>query len=165
MKKIAYLLLAVLINCEYDPELSSNALKLPYATQTGRNTFGCLVNGKAWMPHASTDAIAFYQAGVLQISADISGGNDRGITMIVLGGLTQGASYDLANNPKAEAIIGWRNSSRHCVYDRNNTFSGQLTITKLDQVRYIISGLFEFKSFVSDCDTVRVTDGRFDFFY
>jgi Family of unknown function (DUF6252) len=166
MKKLFYILLSALLvgtSC-IDPSPEPN--KLPRATQSGKNTFGCLVNGKVWVTSTSTDAMAFYQDGVLQISADLDGnGRDRGITMVVMGGLTQESSYDLANNPKTEAIIGWRNSSANCTYDRDKTLSGQLTITKLDQVKYIIAGVFEFTTFVSGCDTIKVTDGRFDLLY
>src|SRR5690606_10158538 len=49
--------------------------KLPPATQEGKNTFGCLVDGKAWVTRSSIDASAFYQEGVLSIGAFIDRNN------------------------------------------------------------------------------------------
>ncbi len=140
--------------------------KLPPATQEGNSTFGCLVNGKAWVVRTTTDAGGFYQSGVLQISAGIDEAERKqGITLAVLGGITEGLSYYPANNPKCEAVFSWRKSTGTCAYDGSKTLEGQLTITKLDQTNLIISGLFEFTTVVSGCDTIKVTDGRFDLLY
>ena len=35
--------------CKKDKTETTELSKLPAATQTGANTFGCLVNGKAWV--------------------------------------------------------------------------------------------------------------------
>ncbi len=140
--------------------------KLPPATQEGKSTFGCLVNGKAWVTRSSTDALADYQSGVLQISAGIDETNrDQGITLVILSGLSQGMTYDLTNDPQYEAKFSWTQASKVCFYDDEDTLSGHLKITKLDQVNLIISGLFEFTTAVSGCDTINVTDGRFDLLY
>jgi len=39
---------------------------------------------------------------------------------------------------------------------------GQLTLTRLDEQAGIIAGTFEFTIAKPGCDTIRVTDGRFD---
>jgi hypothetical protein len=48
------------------------------------------------------------------------------------------------------------------VEERLKDLSGTLTITKFDQSSFMISGLFEFTQALDECDTMRVTDGRFD---
>ncbi len=170
MKKLFYFLIFILLtSCESCDDIinpKTELEKLPPATQQGKSTYGCLVNGKAWVTRTSTDALADYQSGVLQISAGIDETNrDQGITLAVLGGITQGLTYSLANNPKCEAVFGWIKTSVTCSYDGDKTLNGKLTITKLDQVNLIISGLFEFNTFTPGCDSIKVTDGRFDLLY
>ena len=57
LKNIAWLLIIALCSiftaCKKVKEPPTELSKLPPATQTGANTFGCLVNGKAWV--AQTD--------------------------------------------------------------------------------------------------------------
>jgi len=51
MRKINLILLIILpllaLQCNKDPEPIE---QLPEATQTGKNTFGCLVDGEVWLP-------------------------------------------------------------------------------------------------------------------
>ena len=51
-----------------------------------------------------------------------------------------------------------------CEYDRDSTVyrEGKLTITKFDLENQIISGTFEFTLTKPGCDTIKVTQGRFD---
>jgi hypothetical protein len=56
-------------------------------------------------------------------------------------------------------------SNTGCSYslrEEDNGQSGQLTITRLDLQNQIIAGTFSFTLTKKDCDTVRITDGRFD---
>ena len=52
-----------------------------------------------------------------------------------------------------------------CVYKEGDLIEGVLTITSHDSERLIVSGLFEFETATTDCDTVRITNGRFDLTY
>src|SRR6187549_3627890 len=108
MKRFFYMVIFILLTgCESCDDIinpKTELEKLPAATQTGKSTFGCLVNGKAWVTRTTTDALADYQSGVLQISAGIDETNrDQGITLVILSGLAQGLSYDLTNDPQYEA--------------------------------------------------------------
>ena len=77
-----------------------------------------------------------------------------------------GRRYDLANEPYEVAEFDWYGVNiPTCNYSKENTLSGTLTITHFDNVEYIISGTFEFVTATEGCDTVRVTDGRFDIPY
>ena len=170
MKKLLTIFFAVLLisckSCITEPTPKTELEKLPPATMEGKDTFGCLVNGKAWVTRVSTDVGAFYQSRVFQISAGIDEKErDQGITIAVLSGIMQGNSYDLSNDPEFEALYGGTRPVGICFYDDENTLIGQLTITKLDPINTIVSGLFEFTTFVSGCDTIRVTNGRFDVHY
>lgn len=164
---LSILFLSAFGSCNlFNPEPKSELEKLPPATMEGKNTFGCLVNGKAWVTKTSTDVTSFYQSGALQVSAGIDeSGRDQGISLILLNSVVQGASYDLTNDPQYQSSFSWIKSPMICFYEAENTLIGNLTITKLDQTNLIIAGRFEFTTVVANCDTIRVTDGRFDLLY
>jgi len=169
-KLLPTLLVIALFACEscdlFGSEPKSELEKLPPATMEGKNTFGCLVNGKAWVTRTSTDVLAFYQSGVFQISAGIEETNrDQGITIVVHNGLTQGDPYDLSDDPDRQSRYGGTLPHNLCFYDDENTLSGNLTITRLDQINLVVSGLFEFTTVVAGCDTIKITNGRFDVLY
>lgn len=51
MKNLIFLLLSIVICCSRDNDTETdNTSQLPAETQTGANTFGCLVNGKLFYP-------------------------------------------------------------------------------------------------------------------
>ncbi|MFC4686255.1 hypothetical protein ACFO4P_04810 [Epilithonimonas pallida] len=51
MKNLIFLLLCIVICCSRDNDTETdNTSQLPAETQTGANTFGCLVNGKLFYP-------------------------------------------------------------------------------------------------------------------
>ncbi len=160
-----FLLLCTLGGCKDNPKPKTELEKLPPATQEGKNTFGCLVNGKAWVTRTSIDAVAFYQEGLLHIGADLQGHgesmrlavNDKG-TLII-----SGRQFDLSG--KNEGAAEFFSNLRGCNYFAENTISGSLKITNHDPDALIISGLFEFSSIVTGCDTIKVANGRFDLTY
>jgi hypothetical protein len=138
--------------------------KLPPETQEGKNTFGCLVDGKAWVIKTSIDAQAFYQEGVFSMSAEvISSGIDPGIGFVLLESDLQEISYSLTF--PSERFAQFDDAIINCVFQTFNN-SGTLTIKKLDKLNFIISGTFEFDAYSSDCDKiVKITHGRFDLNY
>ncbi|HYG02765.1 MAG TPA: hypothetical protein VD927_09980 [Chryseosolibacter sp.] len=77
MRHLSHILLAFLTGCngckldDPQPAPKTELEKLPPATQEGKNTFGCLVNGMAWYTVSSTRASASYQQGILDLSASI----------------------------------------------------------------------------------------------
>jgi hypothetical protein len=96
---------------EHNVQPKSELEKLPLATREGKKTFGCLVNGKAWIPRSSidffaTDALVMYQAGVLQIwaSADEKG-RHQAMSFTILNGVAAGVSYDLTNEPHERSSL------------------------------------------------------------
>ncbi|WP_035565378.1 hypothetical protein [Hymenobacter sp. IS2118] len=147
--------------------------QLPPATQTGANTIGCLVNGQPWTP-VGNDGSSNYT-----VSYDP---NFRLGTLNI-------AAYRYANSQAKRQTIGVFSDSLlpgigryklrllghhgaafddfqgNCIYDRTSPGAycrGELVITRLDRVNGIISGTFAFTLAQPGCDTVRVTNGRFD---
>ncbi|MDB5131718.1 MAG: hypothetical protein JWR02_1467 [Mucilaginibacter sp.] len=150
---------------------------LPPATQTGARTFGCLVNGKAFVPENRS----IIEGPDMQCNYILLNGgyyftlalsnNDNGLVkgMWVKTdslAIAQGQTYKLITYAMGDAdasyyLLGNDNRS----YITNTTVSGVLTITKLDPATQIVSGTFYFKAVNAPGDTVSVTDGRFDMPY
>ncbi len=174
MRTYNYITLSLLLaltaceGCKEDvPKPKTELEKLPLATQEGKNTFGCLVNGKAWVAPTSTDAIAVYQFGSLQISGNFF----KPLRFIELaftenGTLLVTKEYSLINFPAsyAKSFID-KGSNSFCEYMPENTYKGQMTLTAIDRVKYIVSGNFEFSTAITGCDTLKITNGRFDIRY
>jgi hypothetical protein len=161
-------ILLILTACEgcEEPKPKTELEKLPPATQVGKNTFGCLVNGKAWVTRTSIDAAAFYQDGIFSLGADIDiPSQSIGLSVRELGQYILAEQvYDLSNIPHAAALFIIRKTPI-CFYDEENTITGVLHVTKFDPSNRIIAGRFEFVTIASNCDTIVVTDGRFDLTY
>jgi hypothetical protein len=135
----------------------------PPETQEGKNTFGCLVDGKAWVIRSSIDAQAFYQEGVLSITADLSE-KAQGISITIRDNDIKNIEYLLESEPIAYALYG--DDVENCGYSTTSMFKGKLLITKIDKVNFIISGTFDFEAYSSDCGKiVKITHGRFDLNY
>ncbi|MFZ6011014.1 MAG: hypothetical protein ACOYXT_11775, partial [Bacteroidota bacterium] len=162
------LLFASLIGCEQCEDNLTELEKLPPATQEGKNTFGCLVNGKAWVPKTSIDAAAFYQGGLLSIGADlVSPDQSIGLSIYDEGvRIATGDFFELGINPticRARFFDG--SSEFYCYYSAAETISGKITISNLDEKKFVVSGQFEFVTNLIGCDTIKITHGRFDLHY
>src|SRR5690606_2165136 len=74
-------------------------------------------------------------------------------------------------NNKDHSLIGkasYFNPEDHesCYYyDFEDAFEGKVHFTKIDTVNYIVSGTFDFSTATENCDTLRITHGRFDMRY
>lgn len=172
--KLIYTALIILLagceSCEDDPQ-PTELEKLPPATQEGKNTFGCLVNGKAWITRTSTDATAFYQEGVFAIGATNDKNTENIFISIYDENLSEG-EYHLPNDNGENTIqdVAGLNQSKttKCRFETMSDYTGTVQITHLDQSQgsWIVSGTFEFEAYSPECDTIiKVTDGRFDLNY
>ncbi len=139
--------------------------QLPPPTREGKNKFGCLVNGRAWVPRTTSDMVAIYQQGVLQIGAGLDTPDESLSLVLNEDNLSINNKYILNNPPEAGAEFIRITESKICWYELENTLEGYLILTRFDNINYIISGEFEFTTVNTDCDTIRVTDGRFDIKY
>ena len=105
--------------------------------------------------------------GGLQIYAQtIRSIGEQEIGIVVFSQIQANRTYDLTSAPAEIAEFDWYGVSiPTCIYESENTLSGTLTITHFDSINYIVSGTFEFVTATEGCDTIRVTDGRFDIPY
>lgn len=149
--------------------------QLPAASQTGAETFGCLVNGKAFKPKGSpfggpilSCAYQYLHGGYhLQLKALNKGGSTNYGVGIFTDSLKiqNGVSYTLATEDRKEGASGLYTIStieRLIDYTTNNINTGKLTITHFDEVRRIVSGTFWFDAVNSNGEKVEVREGRFD---
>lgn len=150
-----------------DPEA-----QLPPATQTGANTFGCLINGQAWTPRGNNGTSNYsvsydpsYRKGTLNISTyryNSNADNDWQSMIIYSDSLKTPGVYQLNRPNRQEALF--HNFKNGCEFSggSRNYCRGALTITRLDLQAGIISGTFHFTLYKPGCDSIRVTEGRFD---
>ncbi|WBO84040.1 DUF6252 family protein [Hymenobacter yonginensis] len=168
----ALLLLSQCSKCK-DNDPSPEA-RLPPVTQTGANTFGCLVNGEAWTPQGN-DGTANYtvsydlfpSGGIINISTYRiygQGANDFQTISVWAKGIQGVGTFYFANSSSAAA--GFLNRKTNCYWSSTDSAvtyrRGNLTITRLDLQAGIVSGTFDFTLYKPGCDSIRVTQGRFD---
>ena len=135
--------------------------KLPPLTTTGENTFGYLVNGDAEVITNSLEMVAIYQGGGVQF-----GGG--GIYMVVLDPFTMRIPYEFKGVGVGTSRARYKNKGQDgefCFYEYDNTYEGYVFFSNINKSDFIISGTFEFSTVTEDCDTVKITDGRFDMQY
>jgi hypothetical protein len=158
--------------------------QLPPETQEGKNTFGCLINGKVWIPYfggtdiyntqATKAGYSSYQNGTFSIRATKYPDNKinkdyQHLSIGIIGTPVQGQEYIFRNDDilqLGDLVIDFldTNKSNFCISMGNlSYFKGKTTITKFDLRSRIAAGTFEFMLKSKDCiDTLKVTQGRFD---
>ena len=169
MKKLLITLyILTLCACSKDDKPVDPVDTLPPITQTGENTFACLINGKPFFSSSNRRAFYTYADGAYTLG--ISGSRTdaiglRSINLValdMLDGVTEG-SFQLttrgSNGFSARYTI-----DGGLVLDVGTTDEnpGQLTITRFDLNEFIVSGTFEFSVKDEDGNVLNFTDGRFD---
>lgn len=163
---LALLLLAQCKKADPDPVSA-----LPPETQTGAGTFGCLLNGQPWTLQGN-DGTSNY---TLYYDPIYKGGN-LGIKVyrlqngffqdIILGGdsIPSVGIYSLGKAPRSIFYFDSQKSMACQEYtgQQGQYRRGVLTITRLDRAAGIVSGTFAFTLYKPGCDSVRITQGRFD---
>lgn len=175
--------------CQKDP-MADNSYGLPNATQTGANNFACRVNDSNWISkdyvfslttsyHGSNDRDTFWILG-----PGFGNKTFDYISLRIKSKIQEGGTYRLNNASKnfAETFktratcgptVGYGGSQS------NFSIDGHVTITKLSgsynipscctfgtyDANAIMSGTFDFIIAIPNCDTIKVTDGRFDVNY
>jgi hypothetical protein len=167
--KIFKLILAItlLISCGSDDDNNSqNPIdQLPPETQTGANTFGCLINGEPFIVSNTSNQSAIYQGNLLQMGATLEINSDnKSIAFNLINPLNINQVYSFDNNLYK---VGYSNitSDLTCIYEFQDTYQGFVTFTKIDTENFIISGTFEFSTVTDNCENINITNGRFDLQY
>jgi hypothetical protein len=150
---------------------------LPQATQEGKNTFGCLIDGKPYIPNGGGSFSGIkpiyggflvlsskpYKLGIYVYTYEKSGQkieiylNDYLLGKHILNSNTSTipASVDPQDYASYTSVLGDK-------YITSSKYTGQITIIKADTAIGIVSGTFDFEAVTSIGQTVTVTKGRFD---
>lgn len=150
--------------CDKDDEKPKTELeKLPPATQTGSRTFGCLLDGVAFVPTKSNGS-SFYQY-VNGYYFSLQGNMYVNKELILLGLSTDNLKIEEGKTYILQAKIDGNASGKYFDDLPNRTTSdekGEMTITKLDLTKNIVSGTFFYDIKDSKGVLHKITNGRFD---
>jgi hypothetical protein len=156
------LLVLLTAACKKEPtELDA----LPKATQEGRHTFGCLVDGKAFLPKPSSPFSignrepldAYIYQGYLYISAR----GDGGVDLVVKEAFKPGKYLLKATSSGSNGY--YKNATGQ--YFTTDAQMGEVDLTRVDTLQKIVAGTFQFPAAgISSAagNTVAITEGRFD---
>ena len=191
MKKLTLLLyILVLTSCSND-ETTNQIDLLPPATQTGANTFGCLIDGKVLLPRSGNNSLVFPLSGV-----NLFGGHPNVYDYFELEVIDYKSSptaslffhlHKAVENGIGTFVIdasngmgdidGFSNNYIHCVIfnSQTNSFqqyvsfenSGTYNITRLTLSTgsgAVIAGTFNcrVRNINNPNDEIEITQGRFD---
>ena len=162
-KTICLLTFFILILACKDKDSPNPVDDLPPETQTGQQTFGCIVNGRAWVPSVPfplNRLTVDYYHGTIAIKARLKKDGRDQLIYLSRDSLVTNGNYFLYDGLYKQAQLYDFNSN--CTFQTDSQNIGELEMTRVDTINMIFSGRFHFKIGVAGCDTIRVTDGRFD---
>ena len=179
LKNILILLCSLLLlSASCKKEKSENPIDdLPPATQTGANTFGCLVNGELFLPKGSGLGGPVLNAQYefvdnkyyFSLLATRSGKDCKSSSILLsLNNLTlqNMKTYSLQDTSEGKAHlrvrIGIDCSFNTDFFRTNNNVTGNMNITYFNTTKNIVAGTFSFDAVNSKGEKVEVREGRFD---
>ena len=154
--------------CSNDDKPENPVDALPPITQTGENTFACLINGKPFFSSRERRAFYTFADGAYTLGISGSRTDDIGLRSILLAGIdikegVQIGTYLLesekSGNFDATYLIDGGMTLKASTTD--NT-PGVLKITRFDLQEFIVSGTFEFTVEDDEGNVYEITNGRFD---
>jgi hypothetical protein len=173
------LILLSLTACKKDKNINGTGTpppqqqQLPPITTEGKNTFGCLVNGNVWLPEVTPYQMFVYPLTSsynpnfgfdVKTTKKISNSIFQGISLQIIN-LNDTGEYYLNSNSSIGSYGTYSDALIDCFYSTNTTQVGKVKIIKFDIPNKIIAGTFEMKLWKNGCDTINITDGRFDVKY
>jgi hypothetical protein len=160
-------------NKDDNPTPTNPVDQLPPATQTGANTFGCLLDGEVFKPGLTNNSYnCFYQLvdGEYYFAVTANNTKNNVLKAISVGteklSISQGQTLTLLEraygNANGRYFIGSNITGIVENYYTSTENTGELKITKLDFTNNIVSGTFYFD--VKDNQGIihQIRDGRFD---
>lgn len=161
MKNVLLSLLILLASCK-----KNDNSPLPEATQQGKNTFGCLLDGQVFLPtpsHNVFQPITALQGYFYRHEIGVRVYGEQGQMYLTLRDAFQPGTYPLGETSTGN--FASLNRSMGLFYT-SSTRGGSLTLTRIDTVARIMAGTFEFSALDyyhgGTGSTIAVTSGRFD---
>ncbi|WP_299211403.1 hypothetical protein [uncultured Dokdonia sp.] len=165
------LLTITVSSCKNDDDNTPPIEQLPEATQEGLGTFGCLINGQAFV-ETGTFFNTFYQQVDGEFFFGITGEfEDKNPSAIAMGtnqrtieeGETLNLKLNESGNAYARVFFSPSENNFQSAFTDEQENTGTLTITKLDFENGIVSGTFEMNMIDPFTgEVVTITEGRFD---
>ena len=149
--------------------------QLPPETTVGAGIFGCKVNGRVYIPKG------YDGTGTPNPKVSLQSFNGNLILVLSTNQFEVGNSIGYVNISIADAVlstgiytypdkmnftVGWPKIINDCftpAFDTTVKKWGDVIVTRFDNIDRIVSGKFNCKFMTKICDTIRITDGRFDF--
>ena len=147
-----------------------NPYGLPNATQTGANTFACRLNNVNFIANGKQSYPLLVGAQIISDTLFVGGSKSGNASWTLLlqinRALSQGELYYIDSVNQSIKLIA-DSSCLGITYNitQKNATSGIIQLTKLDTSKKIVSGSFSCVIPIESCDSLRVTDGRFDIIY
>jgi len=179
IKLLTYIIILLFLGCDRCQEDVAPIDQLPPATQDGKETFGCLVNGQAFVPKGTNLGgpilSAYYQyiqdPNHTGFFFNVGAGRDelgrsRGVsigTNNLL--LKEGATYKLTNYYNMNEAFGHYGIYTGGIineYFTQDIYQGELYLSRFDDVNQVVSGTFWFDAVNDKGEKVEVREGRFD---
>jgi uncharacterized protein DUF6252 len=169
---IALAILVVETSCKKE------TAKLPAATSTGANTFGCLVNGKAWIATGrgvfsgiNPTSGGFFGEVDSTVSIYINAFGENDEIAIYLKKTIAVGTYQLDRNTdiKPSAVLPQASYGMYALlydheYVTDSIHTGVVNITHADLGTGIVSGTFEMRLYQRNTGKIiNITSGRFDY--
>ena len=192
MKKLTLLLyILVLASCSND-ETTNPIDLLPHETQTGANTFGCLIDGKVLLPRSGNNSLVFPLSGADLVRGypefnfdyyeleviDYKSSPTASLFFHMHNAPENGiGTYIIDESNGMTDIDGFAHNYIHCIVFNSSTNSfqkyvsfsnsGTFTINRLTPSTgsgTVISGTFNFRvrNINNPNDEIEITQGRFD---
>ncbi|WP_299551902.1 hypothetical protein [Seonamhaeicola sp.] len=157
------------VSCEKDDDTPVNPKdQLPPATQTGENTFGCLLDGEAFLPGPgplTLDCVYQFVNGDYYFALQANKRDEQNNSKLIGCStekleIEEGQIYKLMEGVEGNAYGSYFfNLERFRTSSLN---SGEMYISKLDMEKNIVSGTFWYDVEDQDGNIHQVRDGRFD---
>jgi hypothetical protein len=151
---------------------------LPPATQTGQNIFACKMNGLPWISRKGRPAMGGDINGdtTLAIGGSVlfNSGDQERLGIVINGIYRYSQTTYVLNDTLTAYGVYEKSPGKDCFSQVSIGYGGWvvkkvaggfLNITKVDTLKKIIAGTFNFHVITDFCDTLKLTDGRFDIKY
>ena len=140
---------------------------LPVGTQTVASIFACKINGQNWISGQKLSLIGGTIFNVTVSARGSNGGTNYFDQIIVRidGGALNNNIFLIPGNLHAQIIFCTNKSCEGLpgsAIINSYAAQGKITISKIDASNKIIAGIFECKVPIPNCDTLIITNVRFD---
>jgi hypothetical protein len=148
---------------------SDNAFGLPNASENGSRVFACRLDGQnriaigdiiAQNALVSADSVSVFAAFAAQ-------GYTERIKIAIYGTVQINHAYKVDDTLHCKFLFSSDSTCQGHSTRFTTVFSayGSIVFTRIDSIAKIVSGTFDFKVPMPDCDTLSFTYGRFDVLY